>query len=214
MLSPRQWHSHPCVQGNPSLPRLSCAKRLVPGCTCGRYYGNLSWGKEAKLQSLEWYLRHFPCIFITKGHSRNKCKSSNAHNNCIYYPITNKNNNYTAKAVLEREEGKAKTWCLPAEAIKASPQLSRRGPLGAPMAPLGVTSTERHVSAEPHWPWAPPERRPWVLYSPESRGWMKKWIYSLWWGRGLGEQCPGKITGKSEIATESVKKYKSTYIKK
>lgn len=29
-------------------------------------------------------------IFITEGHSRNKYKSSNAHNNCIYYPITNK----------------------------------------------------------------------------------------------------------------------------
>lgn len=52
--------------------------------------------------------------------------------------LLTKNNNYTAKAVLEREEGKAKTWCLPAEATKASsPQLSRRGAPRSTHGPSG-----------------------------------------------------------------------------
>ena len=52
--------------------------------------------------------------------------------------LLTKNNNYTAKAVLELEEAKAKTWCLPAEAAKASsPQLSRREPPRSTRGPSG-----------------------------------------------------------------------------
>ena len=53
--------------------------------------------------------------------------------------LLTKNNNYTAKAVLELEEGKEKTWHLPAEAAKASsPQLSRRGAPSEHVWPLWV----------------------------------------------------------------------------
>lgn len=50
MLSPRWWHSHPCVQGaSPKLCRTAVWLHMRPAEHS--IHGDLSWGKEAKLQS-------------------------------------------------------------------------------------------------------------------------------------------------------------------
>lgn len=116
--------------------------------------------------------------------------------------LQTKNNNYTAKAVLEREEGKAKTWCLPAEAAKASsPQLSRRGaPRSTPQGPSGCQPpTERQGSPpSPTGLWAPPERRPWVPTAQNPEAERKNEFTACGGGGALGSSAQGRLPGSQK----------------
>lgn len=72
-------------------------------------HGNLSWGKEAKLLvSLGNCLRHFPCIFITKDTQETNVNHQMHTITVFIIQLLTKNNNYTAKAVLEARGRKAK----------------------------------------------------------------------------------------------------------